>query len=266
MSREETGAIRHLALAGRMAQGVGVSVTPAPTAFRMSLRAPQESIAALAKALGVALPRKPKTSTTEGSRAALWLGPDEWLVIDEDSDPVADCAASTSCIRPSMCRTETRGSWSRGRKPRMCTRRHPAGPGVDGVFRSGLARGRYFARSRSSCCARPKTRSVSNAGGPSRPMPSISSRMRPATLRREAAGLDRNPLRDPDVVQRTPRTTMSNPRTVRPAVAEAREGKSRKQEASSRSTRGHLSGKRSRFAGERNLTSGSPEGGPKKKK
>jgi sarcosine oxidase subunit gamma len=47
----------------------------------------------LSKALGVKLPVKPKTSASTGGRTALWLGPDEWLVIDEaGKDPLADCA------------------------------------------------------------------------------------------------------------------------------------------------------------------------------
>ncbi|TIO88344.1 MAG: sarcosine oxidase subunit gamma, partial [Mesorhizobium sp.] len=50
-------------------------------------------VAALSKALGVTLPSKPKTSAAKGGRTALWLGPDEWLVIDDaGNDPLADCA------------------------------------------------------------------------------------------------------------------------------------------------------------------------------
>lgn len=70
------------ALEGRGASHPWVSVTPQPPAQRLSLRVPRGSVAALSKALGLALPARPKTSAREGSRAALWLGPDEWLVID----------------------------------------------------------------------------------------------------------------------------------------------------------------------------------------
>ena len=64
-----------------------------PPAERISLRAPEASVAALSKALGVTLPKKPKTSASKAGRTALWLGPDEWLVIDEaGNDPLADCA------------------------------------------------------------------------------------------------------------------------------------------------------------------------------
>jgi sarcosine oxidase, subunit gamma len=46
----------------------------------------------LEKALGLALPQAPKTSVTTGSRSALWLGPDEWLIYDAKADPNGDVA------------------------------------------------------------------------------------------------------------------------------------------------------------------------------
>jgi sarcosine oxidase subunit gamma len=77
-------------LAGRQTTAPNASVTVAPTASRLSLRAPGESVAALSQALGFALPTKPKTSVSSSGRHALWLGPDEWLVIDEaDADLAA---------------------------------------------------------------------------------------------------------------------------------------------------------------------------------
>jgi len=78
-------------LAGRSAASAHVSVQPAEPAFRVSLRARPEAVAAVGTALGLDLPVKPKTSARSGSRAALWLGPDEWLVIDTGaSDPMSD--------------------------------------------------------------------------------------------------------------------------------------------------------------------------------
>lgn len=70
-------------LDGRVAAHAHVAVTPAPEASRLSLRARPDAVAALSKALGIDLPSKPKTSATKGTRTAFWLGPDEWLVIDE---------------------------------------------------------------------------------------------------------------------------------------------------------------------------------------
>lgn len=89
----EASVQRHPALASREASGQGVRVVVLPTAERISLRAPAASLAALSKAVGMSLPTKPKTSAANGSRTALWLGPDEWLVIDEGGgDLLADCA------------------------------------------------------------------------------------------------------------------------------------------------------------------------------
>ena len=92
---EQPSAARHAALSGRSAGGEGVSIAVLGPAERVSLRAPAASLAALSKALGVALPDRPKSSALAkggllpaararaGSRAALWLGPDEWLLLDE---------------------------------------------------------------------------------------------------------------------------------------------------------------------------------------
>lgn len=92
-SSPEPSAIRRPALDGQEALGKGVRVTVLPPAERISLRAPAASVAALAKALSLTLPTKPKTSAANDGRIALWIGPDEWLIIDEaGGDPLADCA------------------------------------------------------------------------------------------------------------------------------------------------------------------------------
>lgn len=87
-------ATRHPAHAGKSLGGHGVSLKVLEPASRMSLRARPAAIAALSKALGIALPEKPKTSAAKAGRTVLWLGPDEWLVIDEaGGDLIADCAS-----------------------------------------------------------------------------------------------------------------------------------------------------------------------------
>ena len=86
--------IRNPALAGHSIGGHGVTLKVLELANRLSLRARPATVAELSKALGLALPDKPKTSVKKGGRTALWLGPDEWLVIDEaGGDPLADCAS-----------------------------------------------------------------------------------------------------------------------------------------------------------------------------
>ncbi len=85
-------AVRNPAQAGREFQATGVKLVTLPPAHRISLRAPAASVAALSKALGLTLPEKPKTSASKGNRTALWLGPDEWLVIDDGAnDPLEAC-------------------------------------------------------------------------------------------------------------------------------------------------------------------------------
>ncbi len=88
-------AIRRSALSGRHGGSAAVRLTPAPAAFRVALRAPTDSLGGLSSALGVTIPTMPKTSGRAGTRAVLWLGPDEWLVIDENgADPMAALAAA----------------------------------------------------------------------------------------------------------------------------------------------------------------------------
>lgn len=71
-------------------------VAVAPPASRLSLRAPGEAVAAVSKALGLDLPSKPKSSASSNGRHALWLGPDEWLVIDETGADLAGPLGSVS--------------------------------------------------------------------------------------------------------------------------------------------------------------------------
>lgn len=90
---EVIGATRLHPLQAGHSSALSVSVTLAENATRLSLRAREDAIPAISKALGLSLPTKPKTSTSEGTRSALWLGPDEWLIIDTaDSSVVADIA------------------------------------------------------------------------------------------------------------------------------------------------------------------------------
>jgi sarcosine oxidase subunit gamma len=75
-------AVRRPKLAGRMSSSERARIVVLPPATRLALRAPEASRAALGQALALDLPATPKRSATAEGRAALWLGPDEWLVID----------------------------------------------------------------------------------------------------------------------------------------------------------------------------------------
>jgi sarcosine oxidase, subunit gamma len=56
----------------------------APFTTRLALRGGGDVVGAVAKAFGVAPPTKPMGSAEAGERAALWQGPDEWLLLAEE--------------------------------------------------------------------------------------------------------------------------------------------------------------------------------------
>ena len=58
-----------------------------PTTTRLNVRAPATATAAIGLALGVLLGSVPNRAVRARDRAALWLGPDEWLAIAPASDP-----------------------------------------------------------------------------------------------------------------------------------------------------------------------------------
>ncbi|MGB7335746.1 MAG: sarcosine oxidase subunit gamma [Salaquimonas sp.] len=72
-------------LDGRIFATNGISLVPAKPATRLVLRVRSEGLAEAKKLLGFALPTKPKTSAAKGELQCLWIGPDEWLVIDEEA-------------------------------------------------------------------------------------------------------------------------------------------------------------------------------------
>ena len=59
---------------------VGVRLHDAPGAPPRRAGSPA-GLAVVAAALGFPLPEVPNTTTGDGTRTALWLGPDEWLVV-----------------------------------------------------------------------------------------------------------------------------------------------------------------------------------------
>ena len=59
-----------------------VTLAPMPAMSRISLRAGTDATPSLSKALGLALPETISAVSVSGARAALKLGPDEFLVLD----------------------------------------------------------------------------------------------------------------------------------------------------------------------------------------
>jgi sarcosine oxidase subunit gamma len=91
-------ALRKAPLAGRHGGSSGARVTPARPATRLSLRAGTDAIGTLSLAFGLELPQRPKTSASVAGRHALWLGPDEWLLIDENGADLMAIASGVSAL------------------------------------------------------------------------------------------------------------------------------------------------------------------------
>lgn len=64
-------------------------LVPLPAATRFSFRGAAAAAAAAGRALGVELPQQACRANAAGERAALWLGPDEQLLIGAESDTAA---------------------------------------------------------------------------------------------------------------------------------------------------------------------------------
>jgi sarcosine oxidase subunit gamma len=91
----EVKAIRRSPLEGRpLPNNERVRVAALPFATRFVLRGGPEAVAPVGAAFGVAPPTLPLSSASEGPRAALWQGPDEWLLIAEQG--AGDLAAKLS--------------------------------------------------------------------------------------------------------------------------------------------------------------------------
>jgi sarcosine oxidase, subunit gamma len=78
-------AIRRSPLEGRaLPSSEAVRAVAAPFATRCLLRGGADVVEPVAAAFGLVPPTKPLTSASEGARAVFWLGPDEWLLLDEE--------------------------------------------------------------------------------------------------------------------------------------------------------------------------------------
>jgi sarcosine oxidase subunit gamma len=64
-----------------------VSIDRLLPAARFSIRGGEAAIAAIGEAIGLAFPREACRASQASGFAALWLGPDEWLLIAEGGDP-----------------------------------------------------------------------------------------------------------------------------------------------------------------------------------
>lgn len=65
---------------------MSITVTELPAATRLIVRGGDVAAGKIGRAFGVGLPRDPCCAVVADSRAALWLGPDEWLLIAPDGE------------------------------------------------------------------------------------------------------------------------------------------------------------------------------------
>ena len=89
-------ALRMHPLDERLFARPGVVIRPCPSAHRISLRAGPDAVPALSEALGLELPSRPKGSAAANGVAALWLGPDEWMLIGEEGSGIAGRLAAVN--------------------------------------------------------------------------------------------------------------------------------------------------------------------------
>ena len=85
---KQISAARTPALVGNHLANAHVSIQPALPAARISLRATVRGASSYAKLIGMELPSNPSQMIVKAGRTAVWLGPDEWLIIDE-KQPIA---------------------------------------------------------------------------------------------------------------------------------------------------------------------------------
>jgi heterotetrameric sarcosine oxidase gamma subunit len=101
-----------LALSTSSVQCTKVTLSAVPPLTRIVVRAGLSSVKAFGDLMGVELPIEVCRSSRSNDRAALWLGPDEWLVLaDQGTElPVADPAGSIVDVSHAMTGIAVAGS------------------------------------------------------------------------------------------------------------------------------------------------------------
>lgn len=71
---------------GDLVEAADFTAALKPPLSRFVLRGPVEAAERAGRAFGTPIPGQPLASTAHGSRLALWLGPDEWLLLADRSE------------------------------------------------------------------------------------------------------------------------------------------------------------------------------------
>ena len=143
----EVVAARRSILDGRaLPDNAKVRAVALPFATRFILRGGEDVAGPVGAAFGVEPPTRPLASAAEGPRAALWLGPDEWLLIaeDEPADLASRLEAALAGVFHALVDVSHRqtGSRSPGRARRGCSPRACRSIWTWSGFPSGWRRGR----------------------------------------------------------------------------------------------------------------------------
>jgi len=77
---------------------VAVELSVVPPRAKFALRCRADAVAAAGQAFGVALPREACRAAVAEDRAALWLGPDEWLLFAAERDAEAIAGALVTAL------------------------------------------------------------------------------------------------------------------------------------------------------------------------
>jgi sarcosine oxidase subunit gamma len=78
---------RNNPVAGNKFANAHVTIEALPAAARINFRATSKGAKDFGKALGLDLPTQPMGLAKKSGRLAVWIGPDEWLVVD-DKKPI----------------------------------------------------------------------------------------------------------------------------------------------------------------------------------
>jgi sarcosine oxidase, subunit gamma len=99
MSDATMTAQRRSSLEGRSGETAigGVSLTACPPRTRLILRG-EAAAGPAGTALGLEIPRRPNRAVTSGERAALWLGPDEWLILAPQAETASLSASLAGAL------------------------------------------------------------------------------------------------------------------------------------------------------------------------
>jgi sarcosine oxidase subunit gamma len=83
---------------GELAAPRGATLSVLPAESRFVFRGDTQAAELAGSGFGVALPATPCRSTAAGARTALWLGPDEWMLITPEDDPAQVLAPITAAL------------------------------------------------------------------------------------------------------------------------------------------------------------------------